>query len=290
VATRSLDETIENQEWLDQVADPIQPAISEFLENNRPLRNILHGTWLGHPVHVAVSDVPVGAWTVSLVLDTLEMIGISKSFRPGADGATAVGLATAMVAAATGLADWSHTSGGARRLGVVHGIGNVVAAGLYAASLVARVTGNRATGLKLSGLGYGLVLFTSWAGGELSHKCGIGVNHAAFETGTDEWQSVMADSELREGDLKRVDVAGTPVLLTRYHGTIYALGNTCTHLGGPLADGHMDGDCVVCPWHGSYFRVTDGDAVVGPATTSAKTFEVRIVQGRVELRQAITSC
>ncbi|HUE75697.1 MAG TPA: Rieske 2Fe-2S domain-containing protein [Chloroflexota bacterium] len=287
---RTLDETIENQAWLDQVADPIQPSITKLLDNNRFLRNLLHGTWLGHPVHVAVSDVPVGAWTVSLVLDSFEMLGLSKSFRRGADGATAIGLASAMVAAASGLADWSHTAGGARRLGMVHGIGNVLATGLYTASMIARLTGNRPTARSLAGMGYGLVLFTSWAGGELSHKCGIGVNHAAFEKSTDEWESVLADSELREGDLRKVDLDGVPVFLTRYQGTVYAMGNTCTHLGGPLAEGHMEGDCVVCPWHDSYFRVTDGSAVVGPATSSARTFDVQIVGGRIEMRPANVTC
>jgi nitrite reductase/ring-hydroxylating ferredoxin subunit len=67
---------------------------------------------------------------------------------------------------------------------------------------------------------------------------------------------------------------------------VHALADRCSHRGGPLSDGELDGDCVTCPWHGSTFSVTDGEVVSGPATIPQPTYEVRLEGSDVLVRRA----
>ena len=84
--------------------------------------------------------------------------------------------------------------------------------------------------------------------------------------------------------MKRVDAAGVPVLLVRCEGEVCAIAHTCSHLGGPLSEGKLEGDVVQCPWHGSRFNVRDGRVVDGPATFPQPRFEVRTHEGQIEVR------
>lgn len=283
--TKAVEQTVEEQTWVDRVAGPVQNPIYRLMESSGTLRTILDGTWLGHPLHAAVTDLPVGSWAAGFVLDMLDVLGINRNLRRGTDALHTIGLIGALSAAIPGLADWSYTSGPARRVGFIHGLGNILIAGLYGASLVSRARGNRGTGIALSSLGYGLLLFTSWLGGELGYRFGIGVNRIAFQDGPREWVPVLDEYQLREGDLRRVEANGTPVLLTRYLGEVYAIRDTCTHMGCSLSQGEMRGDQVVCRCHGSHFRVTDGQVMVGPASNPEPPYEVRIRDGRIEVRE-----
>lgn len=65
--------------------------------------------------------------------------------------------------------------------------------------------------------------------------------------------------DLRDGDLKEVQVGETKVLLTRLKGQFHAVGSVCTHYGGPLAEGVLSGERVYCPWHQSVFNAISGD-------------------------------
>ena len=283
--TKTVEQTIEEQTWVDRVAGPVQNPVFQILERNDILRTILNGTWLGHPMHAALTDVPVGAWAAGLVLDLLDVLGINRKLRRGTDALQTIGLIGALTAAIPGLADWSYTRGRARRVGFIHGAGNLLVAALYGASLVSRARGKRGTGIALSSLGYSLLLFTSWLGGELAYRFGIGVNRTAFQEGPREFVPVLDDHQLREGDLRRVEVNGVSILLTRYLGEVYAIGDTCTHMGCSLSQGQLRGDQIVCHCHGSHFRVTDGQVMVGPATNSEVRYEVRVRDGRIEVRE-----
>jgi hypothetical protein len=103
---------IDQQNWLNSAADALQPAVHQAFdalgESGRTVKDALHGVWLGHPVHPALTDVPIGAWTTALVFDTLEASG-TRGFARAADAAIAVGLVGAVGAAITGLTDWSET-------------------------------------------------------------------------------------------------------------------------------------------------------------------------------------
>jgi len=286
VIEETVERTIEKQSWIDRLAAPIQKPVFNLMERSGTLRSVLNGTWLGHPVHPALTDVPIGTWTAGFVLDLLDMVGINRRLRRASDVVQTIGFFSAIVAALPGLADWSYTRNRPRRVGFVHGLTNLVIVGIYGASLAARRRGDRGTGVALSALGYGLLMFSSWLGGTLAYRFGIGVNHAAFEAGPREFTPVFDDAQLREGDVRCVEANGMPIMLTRYLGQVYAIGDTCTHLGCSLHEGRMVGDEIVCPCHGSHFRISDGSAMVGPASAPEIHFDVRVVNGRIEVRQA----
>jgi len=288
MVTEALIKTVERQEVLDQLSDKIQPLVSNAFESTGPagreVKNFLHGTWLGHPLHPALTDVPLGAWTAALTLDAMETISGRKELGAGADAAIAVGLVGAAGAAVTGLTDWSETNGRARKVGLLHGLLNVGATALYATSLVLRRKDMRGAGRGFAMLGYAVSSTAAYLGGHLVFSEQIGVNHAAAQELPKEFVPVLADAELRESEMKRVDAGGVPVLLVRREGEVCALANTCSHLGGPLAEGKLEGDVVQCPWHGSRFNVRDGSVVDGPATFPQPCFEARVREGQIEVR------
>jgi uncharacterized membrane protein len=166
---------IEEQTWIDGIAEPIQRAIESVLKRAPAVAGVLHGKFLGHPLHAALIVVPIGAWSCTLVLDMVSLVS-GGAFRSGADATCAIGLAGALTAAFAGLADWSHTVGAGRRAGFIHGAVNLAVAGIYGASLASRLVGLRLFGITLSTIGFGLVGFTGWLGGELSYLYGVGVS------------------------------------------------------------------------------------------------------------------
>jgi len=95
---------------------------------------------------------------------------------------------------------------------------------------------------------------------------------------------VLAETDLADGEHRKADADGVPVLLYRTAGTVYALASTCTHMGGPLEEGTISDGCVTCPWHGSTFRFADGSIVRGPASTPEPCYQTRIQDGRIEVR------
>ena len=288
MVTEALIKTVERQEVLDQLSDKIQPLVSNAFESTGPagreVKNFLHGTWLGHPLHPALTDVPLGAWTAALTLDAMETISGRKELGAGADAAIAVGLVGAAGAAVTGLTDWSETNGRARKVGLLHGLLNLGATALYATSLVLRRKDMRGAGRGFAMLGYAVSSTAAYLGGHLVFSEQIGVNHAAAQELPKEFVPVLADAEFRESEMKRVDAGGVPVLLVRRAGEVCALANTCSHLGGPLSEGKLEGDVVQCPWHGSRFNVRDGSVVDGPATFPQPCFEARVREGQIEVR------
>ena len=288
MASEALIKAVEQQEVLDRLSDQIQPLVLDAFKAagpaGREVKNMLHGTWLGHPLHPALTDVPIGAWTAAFALDAMESISGRKEFGSGADVAIGVGLIGAAGAAVTGLTDWSETYGGARKVGMLHGLLNVGATALYATSLVLRRKKNRRAGVGFAMLGYAVSSAAAYLGGHLVFGEQVGVNHAAAQEMPKEFVAVMAEGELAEGQMKRVDAAGVPVLLVRCEGEVCAIAHTCSHMGGPLSEGTLEGDLVQCPWHGSRFNVHDGSVVDGPATFPQPRFETRVQNGQIEVR------
>jgi nitrite reductase/ring-hydroxylating ferredoxin subunit len=171
----------------------------------------------------------------------------------------------------------------------MHGLLNVGIAGVYLVSSVLRRTGNRRAGVALSTTGYLASLFSAYLGGELSFAKGYGVNHDAWEGGSDDFVAVMSVQDLPENKLTRVDAAGIPAVLLKRGSKVYAIGAVCTHQAGPLDEGTTvdgeDGPVVQCPWHGSQFNMNDGRVVCGPAVYAQPTFAVRVRNGQIELRR-----
>jgi nitrite reductase/ring-hydroxylating ferredoxin subunit/uncharacterized membrane protein len=279
-----ISDFIDRQPWLEP-AEKALGALAAATVNRagRPVRNFLHGSWLGHPLHAAITDVPVGAWSTAAVLDAIELVSGTQSYSPGADAAVGIGLVGAMGAATSGLCDWSKTDRPARRVGVVHALFNVGAAVCYAASWLQRRSGNRQGGIASGMTGFLFVLAGTYLGGHLSYDERIGVDHAQRDA-PDEWSPVMAEGDLPETELRRAQVRGVDILLVKRNGRIFAIGEKCSHLGGPLAEGKLDGDSVVCPWHGSRFALESGGVIDGPAVYAQPCYETRVHDGRIEVR------
>jgi nitrite reductase/ring-hydroxylating ferredoxin subunit/uncharacterized membrane protein len=259
----------------DALAGPTNRAYAAAGEPGRMLKDVLNGTWLGHALHPAITDVPVGAWTAALVLDLL-------GERRGAKIAVGVGLLGAVGAAVTGLTDWLDTYGKPRRLGVVHAAVNGTAALLYTGSYFAR---DRAPGLgvTLSSVGYALVGLGALYGGTIALDLQIGVNHAHATEPPAREVDVGALSEIPDGGMRRVVTKGYPVLLIREGDAVSAIGAVCAHQGGPLEKGTLKDGVVTCPWHGSQFCARDGGIVHGPTAYPQPAFHVRVVADRVLL-------
>ena len=104
---------------------------------------------------------------------------------------------------------------------------------------------------------------------------------------TSAYTAVLEESELRGGAMRVVEVDAEPVLVSRSEdGSVCAIANTCTHMGGPLNEGERNGDAVTCPWHGSKFDLCSGKVVRGPASAPQRRFEAQVRDGRVEVRSA----
>ncbi|HEU4344865.1 MAG TPA: Rieske 2Fe-2S domain-containing protein [Candidatus Binatia bacterium] len=283
-------EMINKQDWLEPIADRLQPAVAAALDRDGAIgpkgAKFLHGTWLGHPLHVVLTDVPLGAWTAAAVLDLIEAKTGRRAIRRGADAAIKVGLVGAAAAAITGLADWSKIGGGEpRRIGLAHGLLNVTATLCFVTSLALRRSHSRPAGRRFAWLGLMVSSLSAYLGGHLVYKKQIGVDHTAGYSPPAEFVSVLAEAELPANQLRRVDADGMPVLLARRGESIYAIAETCSHLGGPLSEGKLENSSVRCPWHGSCFSLEDGRVLEGPAVHAQPVLEVRVRDGRIEVRK-----
>lgn len=280
---------IAEQDWLDAIADPLQKTIRDLFRDARDVKNALHGTWLGHPLHPALTDIPIGAWTVALALDALEGMTGREELAAGADVAIGLGILGALGATATGLTDWSDTDGRSRKVGLTHGLLNIAATSLYATSWILRARKKeRANAVALSMLGYAIAATSAYLGGHLTLGEQVGVDHTATANADEpkDFVAVLPEGSLRENTPTRVDAKGVAVLLFKRNGRIFAITETCPHLGGPLSEGKVVGDAIQCPWHQSELSLEDGSVVNGPTTYPARCFDVRVRAGNIEVRSA----
>ena len=166
--THRLVDKLAASAWLDGIADAIQPAIGSLLDSEgtfkTPLKNALHGTWLGHALHPMLTDIPIGAWAVAAVCDGLELVGM-EGYGDAADIAIAIGSAAAFAAALTGWADWSDTRDDPKRLGIAHAALGGAALSAYLASLAMRAAGSRRAAAWTALAAYGVVSACAYLGG-----------------------------------------------------------------------------------------------------------------------------
>lgn len=270
---------VERIEALDRLARPLIRVVSPAVRP-RAVRNLLSGTYVGHPLHPMLTDLPIGAWGMSAVLDAVG----GPAAGPAADLLVKVGVAAAVPTAASGLNDWSDTEGRETRAGLVHAMTMTTALSLYAASAAARAMGSRRSGRALGLAGLGVLLAGGYLGGHLSFVHGVNVNRTAWQDGPQQWIPVLPDADLADGEHRKVDAAGIAVLVYRTAGRLCALASTCSHMGGPLEEGTLGDGCVTCPWHGSVFRFADGGIVRGPASTPQPRYEAQIRGGQIEVR------
>ncbi|MCZ9347481.1 Rieske (2Fe-2S) protein [Streptomyces sp. TRM76130] len=244
-------------------------------------RDLLHGRWLGHPVHPLLVQVPIGSWLSAAVLDLCPGRSREAGLLIG------IGLAAAGPAAATGAVDWAELRPQQQRVGLVHALANTAAVSLYGASLVCRLKGRPTAGRVFGLLGLTAVGAGGMLGGHLAYRQAAGANHAEEvpHVVTPGWHRVGDVAEFPAGEPVRRTVDDVPVLVVRESGgTVHALAERCSHLAGPLSEGAVADGCVTCPWHGSVFRLSDGWNVRGPATAPQPAFDTRVVDGHVEVR------
>jgi nitrite reductase/ring-hydroxylating ferredoxin subunit/uncharacterized membrane protein len=282
----------QSPEWLEDAADIIQPAVLNAFESagttGKAVKNFLHGTKLGHPLHPILTDIPIGAYTTTAVMDLMELLG-KEDMRPGADASLAIGLAGAAGAAVTGTVDWTGTSGQNRRVGLMHATLNIGATLLNTASLIFRKkTTHRKLAMGLSFWAYGITMLAAYLGGHLVYGQQMGVDHTAGGGPYPlRFTDVCPDEDVKEGKMICTEAGNITVLLARQAGRLYAIAHTCSHLGGPLSEGELlDNACVKCPWHNSVFSLEDGRVMEGPATQPQPKFETRIHNGNIQVKLA----
>jgi nitrite reductase/ring-hydroxylating ferredoxin subunit len=273
-------ERLELADWLDRVGDPVQRGLQTVLRGR--VQDALHGVWLGHPLHPTLVQVPIGAWLSAGMLDLIPGSRRAATLLIGA------GTASAVPSIVAGVNDWAALSREQRRVGLVHAAANALAVGLYAGSLVARLRGNHRAGRGLAFAGLGSVTVGGYLGGHLSYRQAASVNQAeAFLRQLPQgWQDLCAQEALVEGKPLTAQIGGVPILVTRTSGGVSAMIGNCAHETGPLGEGEMVNvhgeECVVCPWHGSTFRLSDGIVVHGPAATDQPLLRTRVVDGRIQ--------
>ena len=277
---------LEQAAALDPAAGAVERLVQRALPRG-PVKDALHGVWLGHQLHPLLIALPIGFWSSAGLLD---LVG-GRSSRGAAQRLVAAGVLVAVPTAASGLADWSELGlvKAPKRVGLVHAAANTLTLGLYGASWWARRQGDQARGRALALVGAAGLAVGGYLGGHLAFSQGVGVNRNADERRSPrDWTDAAALADLDGGRPVRVEVKGQPVVLVRSGGELRAVGAVCSHYGGPLDEGDVvtqDGeDCVSCPWHGSLFRLRDGSVARGPATAPQLSYEVRQVGDRLQVR------
>jgi nitrite reductase/ring-hydroxylating ferredoxin subunit/uncharacterized membrane protein len=268
---------LEKASVLDAPADALADAVGP-LYSQKTVRHLASGTVIGHPLHPLLVTLPIGAWSSALVFDAL-------GDDDAASTLVALGLLTALPTAFTGMHDWSSTHGAERRIGLLHAGFNSIALSAYAGSWLARRSGRRGLGVVLSLVGMSAVGGGGWLGGHLAYAMGVGVDTTAFQHSEPEWTDLGEPSEVVAGTLTGADLDGVPLVLTRLGDRVVAYADRCTHRGAPLHEGSIVDGCVVCPWHESAFDLQDGTVAQGPATRPQASFEVRVVDGRLQGRR-----
>jgi nitrite reductase/ring-hydroxylating ferredoxin subunit len=266
------------------VSTAIHNAILAGGEPVRHIADLLHGTWLGHPLHPVLTDITIGAWTLGTLFDAAAEITHSHELRKSADHAQFVGTISAIPTAITGIVDYSTFPEPTSSPATLHAVLNLVNFGLYIGSVQARRNGNRRRGVMLSTIGFGLTCVSAWIGGSLVYKYRLGVNQADDFDKPKRFKAVMNLNDLPLKKAVKVDVDGKDVMVYRDERRIYAIGAKCAHAAGPLEEGKVQGGCVECPWHHSVFDMRNGRVVHGPACQPQQAFDVRVRGGKVELR------
>ncbi len=272
------------------IDERVQKQIDKFLygggrESAQKIRNFLNGTWLGEPLHVVLTDVPIGAFSVAIAFDLLDMIRARREFALAADTSIAIGLIGAAGTAVTGMTDWSDVDPPARRTGFIHGLLNLSATALFTTSLVLRKKRSRTGGRICAALGYAVMSYAAHLGGEMVYKRRVGVDRTQGQAFPTEFVAVLPETELKDEKPTRALHNSVPILLVRRGERVFALAETCSHFSGPLAEGKLVGNSIVCPYHYSRFSLEDGRVLNGPAVHPQPCLEVRVRDGQIEVRK-----
>lgn len=256
--------------WARPLGDFVHGIVHWLFHRMKRVHNFLNGTWLGHPLHSVLTDVPVGAFTVVILLDVLQQ-------RQAADIALGFGILAMLAAAVAGYADYADTDGTARVRATVHSTLMIVALVIYAVSLVLRLGDpvDRTIPIATSLIAYLVLAAGAFVGGDVVYALGNMVDRHAFRSRGTKWVALEAPADLPEGVPTKAKAGGQTLLLVRSGGTVMAMHETCAHAGGPLSEGKIVDGCIECPWHGSRFDLASGHLRRGPSVYDQPRYEVR---------------
>jgi nitrite reductase/ring-hydroxylating ferredoxin subunit/uncharacterized membrane protein len=282
-----LVEWVDQLGWLRAVNDWLTAVLVPFRErhqDNLALELMHGGRWAGHPLHPALSDLPVGLWTGATLLDMTDRGPAPRSGLDAAGMLSAAGIAASCATALTGLSDWTVSNEQDRRIGLFHGLLNTAALGLQCASLGTRMTGHRGTARALGAASLTVTAAAAYLGGHLVFTKGVMVNRVGWATGPRRWARALPEADLPDDSPVAVEAEGRQILLYRHRGILYAIDNICSHAGGLLSRGTVADLTVTCPLHGSRFALTDGSVSRGPAHQPQPVLRTRIRNGWIEVR------
>ncbi|TDE37333.1 Rieske 2Fe-2S domain-containing protein [Actinomadura sp. 6K520] len=278
-------ESLEQARGLDRTIRALSTAVRRTLRTG-PVKDTLHGVPIGHPAHPPLTDLPMGLWMSAAVLDLM------PGTRRASQTLVAAGLAGAVPTVLTGIADWSAMHREQQRVGLVHAAGMATASGLYSASFIARYQGRDAAGRAFGFAGLTALLAGGYLGGHLAFRQAGGASHAdqTAHLVSLGWHDLCSTEDLPDGWPVHRRLGYISLFVLRTGDEVHVLTDRCSHLAGPLHQGRIVTDdnadtCVICPWHGSTFRVRDGAVVHGPATARQPSFETRVTEsGTIQVR------
>ena len=276
-----------NDGWARPFGDFNHRWLSALFRPMPPVRDFLNGRWLGHPLHGALTDVPIGLLLGVVVLDVLGQ-------PAAADIALVLTILTMLAAAAAGFADYSDTDGTARTRATLHGTLMVVALLVLLVSLGMRAgaPADRTIPVALGIIALLIVTAGAFVGGDVVYVLGNMVNRHAFRGAGTKWIRLdlgdLADlTALAEATPMKLRAGINDLVVVRIGDTVHAMHAVCAHAGGPLDKGEVVDGCLQCPWHGSRFRLADGHVVRGPAVYDQPAYEIRPADGGgYEVRRA----
>jgi nitrite reductase/ring-hydroxylating ferredoxin subunit/uncharacterized membrane protein len=267
--------------WTRPLGDAVHGFLHALFHRLPALRDLLNGRWLGHPLHPALTDVPIGILFLAIVFDVVRQ-------PVAAAWALGVGILAMVAAALAGFADYADTDGRARERTTLHSTLMVVALVGYIVSFALRLgpTGptDSAVAFWISLLSFGALGAGAYVGGDVVYVLGNMVSRHAWRGAGAKWialepAEVDVAGRIPEGRPIKAKLGINQLVLVRHGEAILALHDTCAHAGGPLNEGLLVDGAIECPWHQSRFRLRDGEVLQGPSVYHQPAYEVRARNG-----------
>lgn len=254
-----------------------------------------------HPVHPMLVAFPIALWVMAFIFNIIGVLRDSRGLWSAGFDCVVAGCVTAVLAAVPGAIDWLTVvppRSSAKSRGLLHGSLNVLALLLfiYAAARQGEpsVEPDHVV-LLVMALGVVTLGISGWLGGTLVYRNQIGVDHRYAGAGRFKTRSLDSyskpacnQSELGDGQMLLVSVAGERVVVGRCSEGFFAFSDHCSHKGGPLSDGALVDCTVQCPWHGSQFDIRTGRVVSGPAEEKIDTYKLEVRNGEVYIQPPVT--
>lgn len=267
--------------WAEPLGGSVQAILKAIFRPMPAVKDFLNGTWLGHPLHAALTDGPIGVLGMVVFFDVIGL-GLAATWS------AVITILLMLAAAVTGLADYTDTDHLARERATVHATVMVVSLVLVLASLILRAPAPEVVSLApalLSAVALGLVILAAFVGGDVVYVLGNMVDRHAFRARGSKWTALDV-TEVPEGELVKARAGTQTLVLIRQGETVHAMHDVCAHASCSLSTGRLVDGQVECPCHGSRYRITDGSVTRGPSVYDQPSYEVRRSDSGWEARLA----